>query len=91
MRRPQMSGHCAYPQTEDPDASHRRCTGGNTANPDNEFQPCPCRCHFPTETYDCECGGVLVEVESWPEADDPDEPTYLHLSGDGKRVMGEYC
>lgn len=41
-RQPQLSGWCAK---WSPKASHARCAGGNAANPDKEWQPCPCECH----------------------------------------------
>jgi hypothetical protein len=48
MRKPMMSGHCAFPQTAHPERSHQRCHdmgAGNTASQSGEFAPCPCSCH----------------------------------------------
>jgi hypothetical protein len=82
-----MSGFCATPATDDPESSHLRCRGGNTANPAKEFQPCPDACHYrDLPHYECgECGGTLVET-AWAN-DDPDdvddegnpEPVYVHV------------
>jgi len=94
-----MSGWCATPATDNPEASHARCRGGNTANPGKEFQPCPCRCHYKDlEQYECEeCGGILVET-SW-ENDDPEDideetgelyPVYVHVAHDGA-LIGQMC
>lgn len=86
MRSPMMSGFCATPATDDPESSHLRCRGGNTANPAKEFQPCPDACHYRTRPhFDCECGGILVETP-WANEDpeDVDEngnlyPVYVHV------------
>ena len=75
MIEPMMSGHCLNPCTSDPKSSHDRCTNngaGNTARPSREYQPCPCRCHFPEEEYACACGGTLVAAPHWPNEDPAD-------------------
>lgn len=46
---PILSGHCGYPQTQDPWMSHQRCAlmgAGSRANPEKRFHPCPCSCHL---------------------------------------------
>lgn len=100
MIRPQMSGHCSTPVTDNPQSSHDRCQrqgGGNTARPSREFQPCPCACHYvDLPRYECGCGGVLVET-AW-ENDDPTDvdedgnlyPVYVHLDHDGM-LIGQEC
>jgi hypothetical protein len=98
--RAQMSGHCATPSTENPESSHDRCAlngGGNKARPSKEFQPCPCPCHYEgLPTYECECGGTLVETRI--ENDDPKDidpetgelyPVYFHLAHDGSITTQE--
>lgn len=86
MRRPLMSGFCAHPTDND---SHTRCHGGNTANPDNEFQPCPCACHL-GETY--ECGGCGRDIREAPLlGPDPEDgdAQYVHVDPrDGRAVLG---
>lgn len=97
MRQPQMSGWCGTPATDNPEESHARCRGGNTANPGKEFQPCPCRCHYvDLEQFDCECGGLLVET-AWTNEDPEDvddegnpEPVYVHIAHDGT-LIGQMC
>lgn len=95
MREPGMSGFCASPQTDNPEQSHARCRGGNTANPAREFHPCACPCHYPGEHYECECGGTIVEAEHWPPVydEDTDEvvPQYTHLDPRTGRATGEDC
>lgn len=97
LGRPLMSGHCANPQTAHPDESHARCHrqgAGSRANPTGMYHPCPCRCHFPEEEYECgNCGGVLVEAPHWP-LDYDDEPEgevrYAHVDRTGRITEG-YC
>lgn len=85
-----MSGLCAYPQTQYPEQSHARCLGGNRANPDKEFQPCPCGCHL-GEEFDCaNCGHVLREAPCWPNEEEPGEMVYVHVDHQGKAI-GEEC
>lgn len=85
MRSPMMSGWCSTPSP----GSHSRCTGGNRANPNREFQPCPCSCHF-GEEYDCgNCGGVLYEAPTWVNDEYPDEMVYTHVKHG--RGTGEEC
>lgn len=89
VRRPMMSGHCLTPETKHPEASHKRCRGGNNANPAGEFQPCPCSCHL-GETYECECGGTIREAPLWPS--DDGEMTYVHIDQSrGGRAIGPDC
>ena len=89
MITPQMSGWCRFPETADPEGSHARCAGGNTARPTREFQPCSCTCHL-GEEYDCgNCGNTLREAPYWPNEDEPDEMVYVHVI-DGA-VTGEEC
>jgi hypothetical protein len=99
MRDPQMSGHCAFPETTNPDESHERCQrqgAGSRANPEKEFMPCPCPCHFPEDRFECECGGTLAEAPSWPDEDaeyegrDP-EMVYTHVSVRTGRATGFEC
>lgn len=93
MITPQMSGHCANPQTDHPEKSHDRCErmgAGNRARPSREFQPCACLCHLGEEEFECECGGVLREAPLWPEDPDyPGEPIYTHVKNG--RATGEEC
>lgn len=86
MRGPLMSGFCGHPTDSD---SHARCKGGNTANPDGEFQPCPCACHLDAEQYECAgCGRVICEAPLLGEDEDGD-PIYVHLDPkDGRAVLG---
>lgn len=92
IRRPLISGHCAHPGVV-PEESHARCqrNGGFTrANPDKVFQPCPCRCHFPAEEYECECGATLVEAPHYPLDEDGDV-RYVHLDPRTGRVTDGEC
>lgn len=107
IRRPLMSGHCAFMGRESPNgiAAHARCAGGQRANPAKMFQPCPCPCHFPApsemELFECgECGKVIIEASRWPLDEDGDV-RYTHmdlvLNDDGEivggtgRALGEEC
>lgn len=94
MKRPLMSGHCLNPQTEQPHLSHERCQaqgGGNRANPEKEFQPCPCACHL-GEEYECgNCGRPLREALLWPNEDEPGEMVYVHVDVKTGRAIGEIC
>lgn len=91
MRKPMMSGLCAFPQTAHPEESHALCRGGNTANPSREFAPCPCECHLGDERFDCaNCEFELAEAPLWPNEEDPDEPVYVHVDHKG-RAIGEEC
>lgn len=86
-----MSGHCAHPQTAEPNLSHERCQnmgGGSHANPDGVFYPCPCECHL-GERYECECGGTVAEALNLPPYEDG-EPRYVHVDRDG-RAGSEFC
>lgn len=93
MRRPMLSGHCHTPTTLNPFQSHERCErqgAGNAANPDKEFQPCPCECHL-GETFECgNCGRPLREAPMWPNEDEPGEMVYVHIDREG-RAIGEVC
>jgi hypothetical protein len=88
-----MSGFCAHPHS---DAAHYRCPGYNIANPDKEYQGCPCACHL-GEEYECEnCGGALREAPLmrplWAiDPDDPDEMVYTHIAASDGRALGEEC
>lgn len=93
IRQPLMSGHCAVGGT-----GHERCQrngGGQRANPQCIFQPCPCPCHYTNaddelEVFECgACGGEIVECGYWPLDADGDV-RYAHVDGDG-RVLGEEC
>lgn len=107
IRRPLMSGHCAFMgrESENGRASHARCAGGQRANPEKTFQPCPCPCHFPEpddmELYECgSCGQVIIEAPRWP-LDEDEDTRYTHmdliLNDDGEvvggsgRALGEEC
>lgn len=90
IRRTLISGHCAFPQTANPEESHGRCRGYTRANPDKIFQPCPCRCHFPEEEYECECGATIVAAPHWP-ADEDGDTRYLHLDPRTSRIVAEEC
>lgn len=86
-----MSGHCAFPETDNPERSHARCPGYSRANPKKEFQPCPCPCHY-GEEFDCECGGLLREAPLWPnEEEEPGEMVYTHVDPRSGRATGEEC
>lgn len=105
IRKPLMSGHCAShighaDLSEAQAASHSRCVnngGGNRANPQREFQPCPCAHHYnldadgnPAEVYECGgCGREIVEAWYWP-LDEDGETRYTHIDGTG-RALGEEC
>lgn len=94
MITPQMSGHCAFPQTAHPEESHARCErmgAGNRARPSREFQPCACTCHLDKTKYKCEyCGLELREAPLWPEDPlYPGEPVYTHVVNG--RAIGEEC
>lgn len=95
-RPPRMSGHCNFPQTANPEASHERCQKnghGNNWNPDKEFSPCPCTCHL-EEHYECaECGGIIAEAPHWTGEwiTDPDEMVYVHVDPETGRAIGEEC
>lgn len=95
MRRPFISGHCAFPETAHPERSHERCQRlghGNTANPAGEFAPCPCHCHLGTDEFECaNCGAALREAPYWPNEDEPGEMVYVHFDTDRKRALGEEC
>lgn len=100
-----LSGHCATPSTSDPESSHQRCArmgGGNRHRRDKTFLPCPCRCHFPEDEYECECGGTLVEAPHWPNVNDkgheifqPGDPNwemvYVHINPRTNLITGEDC
>lgn len=87
MRKPMMSGHCANPSP----GSHKRCRGGQTANPQREFQPCPCPCHL-GESYECgNCGRPLREAPGWPNEEEPGEMVYVHVEPATGRAIGELC
>ena len=91
MKRPMMSGHCAHPAVNED--SHARCHrqgGGQRANPEKEFQPCPCACHYGDEEFECGgCGRPIREALTWPLDDDGDV-RYSHMDKDG-RALGEDC
>lgn len=95
IRRPLMSGFCNFPASNA--NSHKRCPGGQRANPDRIFQPCPCKCHFPVERYECGgCGGTLVEASDvlqplLADEDDPDEVSYVHFDERTNRMKEVYC
>lgn len=93
IRQPLMSGHCAVGGT-----GHERCQrngGGQRANPQRIFQPCPCPCHYTDDegaqvVYECgACGGEIVECAYWPLDADGDT-RYAHVDASG-RVLGEEC
>lgn len=94
-RRPQMSGHCMFPQSASPHLSHERCGrngAGNRAVPKNkdgikEFAPCPCDCHLGDE-YECgNCGQPIRETHLWTG---DGEVTYVHVDHQGI-ATGENC
>lgn len=90
VRRPLISGHCAFPQSKDPNESHRRCRGYSRANPDKIFQPCPCPCHFPEDRYECECGATLAEAVHYPLDEDGDV-RYVHVDPTTGRMVDGEC
>lgn len=89
--RPIMSGHCGYPQTVNPTASHERCAAygaGSSANPEKRFHPCPCACHFPGEIYECAgegCGGRIKEAP-YLGLDEDGDAQYVHVNNDGRML-----
>jgi hypothetical protein len=94
IRRVLISGHCAFPQSRNPDKSHLRCAkngAGSRANPDKIFQPCPCPCHFPVDRYECDsCGGTLAAAPHWPVDEDGDM-RYVHVNTKTGRIIGTEC
>jgi hypothetical protein len=110
IRQPLMSGHCSSMGrvSENGIAAHERCQrngGGQRANPQRIFQPCPCACHFPApedvELFECsECGGLIIEAPNWP-LDDHGDMRYTHVDwivnddgvivGGTGRALGEEC
>lgn len=93
IRQPLMSGHCSVGGT-----GHERCQrngGGQRANPQRIFQPCPCLCHYVNDDGDVEvlecgaCGGEIVETY-WPLDADGDV-RYAHVDLEADRVTGEEC
>ena len=91
IRRPLMSGHCAFPGSAAPEESHARCVGYSRANPDRVFQPCPCLCHFPEDRYECSgCGGTLIEASHYPLDEDGDV-RYVHLDTKRRRATDGEC
>jgi hypothetical protein len=91
---PLLSGHCAFPQTADPQQSHDRCArngAGNRSNPAKVFSPCPCHCHL-GERYECgNCGRTIAEAPFWDgRGGVGDEMVYVHIDPDG-RGIGEDC
>lgn len=101
MRRPLMSGHCNFPATHLSGGrpagqhSHERCQAmgaGTKANPDKEWQPCPCGCHLDSTEYVCEnCGRPLRQAPMWPNEDEPGEPVFVHVEVSTGRAIGEVC
>lgn len=85
-RKPMMSGWCRHPSKTDGVDSHERCEGGNTSNPQEEWQACPCVCHL-GDVYECgNCGRDIAEAPLWEEGEDM---TYVHFK-DGV-ASGEDC
>lgn len=90
IRRVLMSGHCATPSTANPQSSHERCKGYNTANPKKEVQPCPCPCHH-GDTFECGgCGRHIVEMPALGLDEDGD-PYYFHLDPVTGRASQQFC
>ena len=87
-RKPLMTGHCAFPASNITDP-HARCLGGNRANPDKEWQPCPCECHL-GETYECGCGRLIREAPLWRDFEGDEDMIYVHIEESG-RAVGEHC
>lgn len=87
MITPQLSGWCQFPETKNPEGSHARCTGGNTARPTREFQPCPCSCHYSAE-FECGNCGLDLSETVWSE---DDEMVYTHLDPKTGHAIGEEC
>lgn len=88
-RKPLMTGWCGAPSETNGENSHDRCKGYNTANPDKEWQPCPCPCHLGEEFLCGNCGRVIAEAPLWVADADPDDPVYTHVVGG--RGIGEDC
>lgn len=92
-----LMGHCGRGC---PSSSHERCHrtgGGQAANPDKEWQWCPCSCHLAKDEagepdlYDCQCGGVIALAPLMGEDEDGD-PIYVHVDPrDGNRMIGLEC
>lgn len=83
MRKPSRSGWCGHGMGA---TSHARCKGGQNANPERAWTPCPCHCHFPEEVHaECECGKPVVQVAPVLH---PDEWWHLDENGDATK---EYC
>ena len=61
------SGHCAHPDTRQPDSSHLRCGGYQQANPEKLVQLCPCGCHYGDGRTCALCGRALVLAQTTPE------------------------
>lgn len=94
MRRPMLSGFCLAPamgSTITPrTGSHDRCKGGNTANPEKSFQPCPCECHI-GEFHECGgCGGIIVEALEIPWGIS-DGITYMHFDPESGLMTSPFC
>ena len=87
-RQPMMSGHCMAPATNIADP-HGKCKAGNRANPDKEWQPCPCECHL-GETYECGCGRLIREAPLWRDFEEDEDMIYVHVEDSG-RAIGEEC
>lgn len=87
-RRPLMTGYCAFPASnvEEP---HTLCKAGNSANPDKEWQPCPCACHL-GETYECGCGRTIREAPLWRDFEGDEDMVYVHVDNTG-RAFSEEC
>jgi hypothetical protein len=93
IRQPLMSGHCAYPSRgPDGNDSHSRCLGYNRANPQGEFQPCPCPHHYEDcEEFECSgCGRTIKAAPFWPLDEDGDM-RYTHIDPATGRATGEDC
>lgn len=85
-----MSGHCRFPQTDNPEESHARCKGYNTAVPDKAIAVCPCGCHLVEPDLECgSCSGVLRLSPHLTNRDGED--TYVHYDPVSGNWMGEYC
>ena len=102
MGRPIKSGHCNTPQTAKPQESHDRCErmgGGTLTKSTGRFHPCYCHCHL-GETFECGgCGRPIREAPLWPNMDEPEEMTYVHVDAsgdalthmDGDRAVADRC
>lgn len=87
MRPPLISGWCGHGSSKE---SHKRCSGGQRANPERIYQPCPCVHHLDEERYDCEeCGGTLALHPILTEM--TGDEVYVHLNEETGRWTGEYC